>query len=197
VNVLIGCEQSGVVRAAFEARGHKVLSCDLEPSAKPGPHYKGDIFDVIDYPWDLGIFHPPCTHTSVSGARHFRDKWADGRQACGVAFFLRLWRACSHIPRFCFEHPVSIMSTLHRAPDQVVQPWQFGHGEVKATCLWLHNLPPLVPTNVVEGREERIHRMPPSPERARERSKTFSGIAEAMAAQWSDDLFSQARRSAA
>jgi len=184
MNVLVGCEESGVVRDEFEKLGHKVLSCDLEPSRKDGPHYRGDIFDVIDYPWDLAIFHPPCTHTSVSGARHFAEKWMDGRQAAGVAFFMNLVRRSAHIPRTVFEQPVSIMSSLYRKPDQVIQPWQFGHGETKATCLWLRGLPLLVPTEIVDGRSDRIHKMAPGPERARERSKTYEGIARAMAAQW-------------
>lgn len=188
MNVLLGCEESGVVRDEFEKLGHKVLSCDLEPSRKDGPHYRGDIFDVIDYPWDLAIFHPPCTHTSVSGARHFAEKWTDGRQAAGVAFFMNLVRRSAHIPRAVFEQPVSIMSSLYRKPDQVIQPWQFGHGETKATCLWLRGLPMLVPTEIVDGRSDRIHKMTPGPERARERSKTYAGIARAMAAQWGGDL---------
>jgi hypothetical protein len=188
MNVLVGCEESGVVRDEFEKLGHKVLSCDLEPSRKDGPHYRGDIFDVIDYPWDLAIFHPPCTHTSVSGARHFAEKWMDGRQAAGVAFFMNLVRRSVHIPRTVFEQPVSIMSSLYRKPDQVIQPWQFGHGETKATCLWLRGLPMLVPTEIVDGRSDRIHKMAPGPERARERSKTYDGIARAMATQWGGDL---------
>jgi hypothetical protein len=192
MNILVGCEESGTVRDAFSALGHKVLSCDLMPTRSRGPHYEGDIFDVIDYPWDLAIFHPPCTHTSVSGARHFAEKWMDGRQAAGVAFFMQLVRRSAHIPRTCFEQPVSIMSTLYRKPDQVVNPWQFGHGETKATCLWLKGLPLLVPTQIVEGRADRIHKMAPGPDRARERSKTYDGIARAMATQWSGDLLSQA-----
>lgn len=184
MNVLIGCEESGTVRDAFILLGHKVLSCDLQPPRTPGPHYQGDIFDVIDYPWDLAIFHPPCTHTSVSGARHFEDKWMDGRGAAGPSFFLNLERRSRHISRRCFEQPVSIMSSLYRKPDQIIQPWQFGHGETKATCLWLDGLDPLVPTNIVEGREDRVHKMPPGPMRARERSKTYDGIAAAMAIQW-------------
>lgn len=184
MNVLIGCEESGAVRDAFAALGHKVLSCDLLPTRAPGPHYEGDVFDVIDYPWDLAIFHPPCTHTSVSGAKHFAEKWMDGRQAAGVAFFMSLWRRSEHIPRVAFEQPVSVLSTLFRKPDQVIQPWQFGHPETKATCLWLRGLPKLMPTEIVEGREARIHRMPPGPNRARDRSETYSGIAAAMADQW-------------
>jgi hypothetical protein len=192
MNILVGCEESGTVREEFEKLGHKVLSCDLEPSRKDGPHYRGDIFEVIDYPWDMAIFHPPCTHTSVSGARHFAEKWMDGRQAAGVAFFMNLVRRSAHIPKTVFEQPVSIMSSLYRKPDQVIQPWQFGHGETKATCLWLKGLPLLVPTQIVDGRADRIHKMPPGPERARERSKTYDGIARAMATQWSGDLVSQA-----
>jgi hypothetical protein len=192
MNILIGCEESGTVRDAFAALGHKVLSCDLMPTRSNGAHYEGDVFEVIDYPWDLAIFHPPCTHTSVSGARHFAEKWMDGRQAAGVAFFMNLVRRSAHIPKTVFEQPVSIMSSLYRKPDQVIQPWQFGHGETKATCLWLKGLPLLMPTEIVEGRADRIHKMPPSPERARERSKTYDGIAQAMAQQWGGDLLSQA-----
>lgn len=184
MRVLIGCEESGAVRDAFLARGHDAMSCDLLPTRKPGPHYEGSVFDVIDYPWDLAIFHFPCTHTSVSGARHFADKWADGRQAAGVALFMQGWRRAGHIPRVAFEQPVSILSSLFRKPDQIIQPWQFGHGETKATCLWLRGLPPLVPTDVVDGRAARVHKMSPGPDRARERSATYSGIAAAMADQW-------------
>jgi hypothetical protein len=192
MNILVGCEESGTVRDAFAALGHKVLSCDLMPTRRRGPHYEGNIFDVIDYPWDMAIFHPPCTHTSVSGARHFAEKWMDGRQAAGVAFFMNLVRRSAHIPKTVFEQPVSIMSSLYRKPDQVIQPWQFGHGETKATCLWLKGLPLLMPTQIVEGRADRIHKMAPGPERARERSKTYDGIARAMATQWGGDLLSQA-----
>lgn len=184
LNVLVGCEESGAVRDAFIARGHKALSADLQPSRSAGPHYQGDVFDVIDFPWDLAIFHWPCTHTAVSGARHFAEKWADGRQAAGVALFMQGWRRAAHIPAVAFEQPVSIMSTLFRKPDQIIQPWQFGHGETKATHLWLRGLAPLRPTNVVEGRAARIHKMPPGPDRARERSATYPGIAAAMADQW-------------
>jgi len=184
MNVLVGCEESGEVREAFEAKGHKVLSCDLQDTRRKGPHYKGDIFDVIDYPWDLAIFHPPCTHTSVSGAKHFEEKWMDGRQAAGVAFVMQLIRRSAHIPKFVLEQPVSIISRLYRKPDQIIQPWQFGHGETKATCLWLRGVPKLAPTEIVDGRADRIHKMPPGPNRARERSATYPGIAKAMADQW-------------
>lgn len=184
LKVIIGCEYSGIVRDAFIALGHDAMSCDLLGTEKPGPHYQGDIFDVIDYPWDIGIFHPPCTDLSVSGARHFAAKWMDGRQAASVSFFMRLQKAAAHIPGTAFENPISIMSSLWRKPDQIIQPWQFGHGETKATCLWLKGLPPLVPTEIVEGREQRIHKMPPSEDRWKLRSTTYAGIAKAMARQW-------------
>lgn len=138
--------------------------------------------DVLDYPWDLMIAHPPCTHLSVSGARHFSAKRMDGRQQAGASFFMMLAKAS--VPRIAIENPVCVMSSIYTPPTQIIQPWQFGHGETKATCLWLKGLPPLAPTQVVEGRENRIHRMPPSPERAKARSRTFPGIAEAMAEQW-------------
>lgn len=159
------------------------MSCDLLPTDSPGPHYQGDVFDVIDYPWDLMIAHPPCTDLSVSGARHFEAKRLDGRQQASVSFFMKLAKA--DIPSICIENPVSIMSTLYRKPDQIIQPWEYGHGETKATCLWLKNLPMLTPTNVVEGREARIHKMPPSKDRWKKRSETYDGIANAMASQWS------------
>lgn len=184
MRVLIGCEQSGAVRDAFIALGHDAMSCDLLPTAKPGPHYQGSVLDVIDYPWDLAIFHPPCTHTSVSGSRHFEAKRMDGRQQAAVSFFMRLVRASEHIERTAFEQPISVLSSLYRKPDQIIQPWQFGHGETKATCLWIKRLPMLQPTNRVEGRIARIHRMPPSPQRAQMRSETYAGVAQAMAAQW-------------
>lgn len=184
MKVLVACEYSGVVRDAFIGGGHDAMSCDLLPTDAPGPHYCGDLFDVIDYPWDLAIFHPPCTHLSVSGSRHFAAKRMDGRQQAAASFFLRIVRQSAHIPMTAIENPVCVMSTLYRKPDQIIQPWQFGHGETKATCLWLKGLRPLVPTNIVEGREARIHRMPPSADRWKERSKTFPGVAQAMAAQW-------------
>lgn len=182
MRVLVGCEFSGVVRDAFLACGHEAMSCDILPTEAPGPHYQGDVRDVLDYPWDLMIAHPPCTHLSVSGARHFPAKRMDGRQQAGAAFFMTLARA--EIPMIAIENPVCIMSSLWRRPDQVIQPWQFGHPETKATCLWLKGLPRLLPTNVVGGREARVHRMPPGPDRWKERSRTFDGIAQAMAAQW-------------
>lgn len=184
MRILVACESSGTVRDAFIRAGHDAMSCDLLPTDSPGPHYQGDVFDVIDYPWELMIGHPPCTHLSVSGSRHFAEKKLDGRQQAAVSFFMRLIRQSAHIPMVAIENPVCIMSSLYRKPDQIIHPWQYGHGETKATCLWLKGLPLLQPTNIVEGREARIHRMPPSPDRWKERSKTFSGVADAMASQW-------------
>jgi len=182
VRVLVACEYSGAVRDAFIRMGHDAMSCDLLPTDEPGPHYQGDVRDVINGCWDLMIAHPPCTHLSVSGARHFEAKKLDGRQQSAISFFMMLAKA--DIPRIAVENPVCIMSSIWRKPDQVIQPWQFGHGETKATCLWLKGLPLLKPTNIVDGRESRIHRMAPSPDRWKERSKTYQGIADAMAHQW-------------
>ena len=187
MKVLIACEYSGAVRDAFIRAGHEAMSCDLLPTDVPGPHYQGDVRDVLDYPWDLMVAHPPCTHLSVSGARHFEAKRMDGRQQAAVSFFLMLAKA--DIPRIAIENPVCVMSSLWRRPDQVIQPWQFGHGETKATCLWLKGLRPLAPTNVVDGRVPRVHWMPPSPYRWKERSRTYSGIAEAMALQWGSGIY--------
>lgn len=186
MRVLIACEYSGAVRDQFLAGGHEAMSCDLLPTDVPGPHYQGDVRDVLDYPWDLMIAHPPCTHLSVSGARHFEAKRMDGRQQSAVSFFMMLAKA--DIPMIAIENPVCIMSSMWRQPDQVIQPWQFGHGETKATALWLKGLPRLTPTNIVEGREDRIHRMAPGPDRWKERSKTYPGIAAAMADQWGSIL---------
>jgi hypothetical protein len=188
MKVLIACEESGVVRDAFIQGGHEAMSCDLQPTRMPGPHYQGDVRDVMHYPWDLMIFHAPCTHICVSGAKHFAAKRLDGRQQSGVSFFMELWRHGErHIEYMAAEQPIGILSSLFRKPDQVIQPWQFGHGETKATCLWLQNLPLLKPTKIVEGREARIHRMSPGPDRAKERSATYQGIADAMATQWGRD----------
>jgi site-specific DNA-cytosine methylase len=181
MKVLIACEYSGVVREAFAARGHEAMSCDILPTEIDGNHYEGDVRDVLDYPWDLMIAHPPCTHLSVSGAKHFAEKRKDGRQQSGVSFFMSLMK--SDIPMIAVENPISIISTLYRKPDQIIQPWQFGHGETKATCLWLKNLPTLQPSNIVEGRKDRIHKLPPSEDRWKIRSRTYQGIATAMADQ--------------
>jgi hypothetical protein len=182
MKVLIACEYSGRVRDAFIARGHDALSCDLLPTEVEGPHYQGSVFDVLHQGWDLMIAHPPCTHLAVSGARHFAAKQASGVQQEALEFVRMLLDA--PIPRIALENPVSIISSRIRKPDQIIQPWQFGHGETKATCLWLKGLPLLTPTNIVEGREAKVHRMPPGPNRWKERSRTYRGIAAAMATQW-------------
>jgi site-specific DNA-cytosine methylase len=180
MKVLVACEFSGIVRDAFVAQGHDAMSCDLLPTERIGKHYQGDIRDILDEGWDLMIGHPPCTRLAVSGARWFKEKSEE--QEAAIQFFLLL--ANANIPRIAIENPIGIMSTRYRKPDQIVQPWMFGHGETKATCLWLKNLEPLEPTKVVSGREQRIHRMAPSPDRWKERSRTFQGIADAMASQW-------------
>ena len=182
LKVLIACEYSGRVRDAFTRAGHYAMSCDLLPTDAPGLHYQGDVFNVINDGWDLMIAHPPCTHLSVSGARHFAAKQASGVQQEALAFVQRLLDA--PIERIALENPISIISSRIRKPDQIIQPWQFGHGETKATCLWLKNLPLLTPTNIVKGREARIHKMPPSADRWKKRSETYQGIADAMATQW-------------
>ena len=182
MRVLVACEYSGSVRDAFVTRGHVAMSCDLLETEKPGLHWKGDVASLLEWGWDLMICHPPCTHLAVSGARHFKAKRESGVQQQALDFVRLLLDA--PIPRIALENPVSIISSHVRKPDQVIQPWQFGHGETKATCLWLKNLPPLTPTNVVDGREARVHRMPPSADRWKERSRTYQGIADAMAEQW-------------
>ena len=183
MKVLIACEYSGRVRDAFVALGHDAMSCDLLPTDTPGPHHQGDVFDVIGNGWDLMVCHPPCTHLSVSGARHFAAKKASNVQQEALAFVGRLLDA--PIPMIALENPISIISSHFRKPDQIIQPWMFGHGETKATCLWLKGLPKLTPTNIVDGREARVHKMPPSPDRWKLRSTTYQGIAKAMAQQWS------------
>ncbi len=180
MRVLVGCEFSGVVRDAFARRGHDAWSCDLLPSETPGNHLQCDLLDVLADGWDLAIYHPPCTHLAVSGARWFKNKQHEQLEALAFVRCLLDWP----IPRIALENPVSIISSRVRKPDQILQPWQFGHGECKATCLWLKGLPLLVPTDIVEGREQRVHRIPPGPNRWRERSRTFTGLAEAMATQW-------------
>ena len=183
MRVLVACEYSGRVRDAFRKLGHDAWSCDILPSESPTLfHYQGDVFDIINDGWDLMIAHPPCTHLAVSGARYFREKIADGRQQSALDFVKKLMDAS--IDKIAIENPVSIISSKVRKPDQIIQPWQFGHGETKATCLWLKNLPKLQPTNIVEGREARVHKMPPGPNRWKERSRTFQGIADAFADQW-------------
>ena len=180
MRVLVACEFSGVVRDAFDALGHDAWSCDLLPSETWGHHIEGDVLAELDRGWDLMIAHPPCTHLAVSGARWFKDKRAEQEQALDFVWRLML----ANIPRIALENPVSIISSRIRKPEQIVQPWQFGHPETKATCLWLKGLPKLQATQIVEGRTARVHREPPSPERWKNRSRTLPGIAAAMAAQW-------------
>lgn len=188
-NVLIGCEFSGIVREAFRARGHNAHSVDFLPSEKPGPHHMMDVLTFIRRTpylfgplmhWDLFIVHPPCTRLAVSGARWFKDHLPEQAEALE---FVRKLMACN-IPRIALENPISVISSRIRKPDQIIQPWQFGHGETKATCLWLKNLPPLKPTNIVSGRDNRVHFASPGPNRWKERSRTLQGIADAMADQW-------------
>ena len=220
MRILVACEFSGIVRDAFAARGHDAWSCDVLPTERPGKHIQGDVLRELADGWDLMIAHPPCTHLAVSGARHFPAKRADGRQQRAADFFMALVNA--PIPRIAVENPVCIMSRRYRKPDQIIQPWQFGHREAKATCLWLKNLPPLQGTKTIlpetygckcrarfpvslgkygcpnchgdHGAAKLIfdnqtpsgrNGLGPSPTRAQDRSRTYTGIAEAMAQQWS------------
>ena len=184
MRVLVACEFSGIVRDAFAALGHEAWSCDLLPTERPkGLHIETSVLDILaegGEPWDLMIAHPPCTHLAVSGARWFKDK--RGEQEAALVFVRELMDA--PVLRIALENPVSVISSRIRKPDQIIQPWQFGHPETKATCLWLKGLPPLTPTSVVSGRVARVHQEPPSPERWENRSRTLPGIAAAMAAQW-------------
>jgi len=221
MKVLVACEFSGIVREAFKAKGHDAWSCDLLPTEIPGQHIQGDVLDVLTWDWDLMIAHPPCTHLAVSGARWFKDKPKEQKHA--LWFVEQLFNA--PIFKIAIENPISIISSRIRKPDQIIQPWQFGHGETKATCLWLKGLPKLVPTDIVvpewavktdgsihlssKGKRDnpthfltgrntrilkgaqlaqwnRIHREPPGPDRWKNRSRTYQGIAEAMAEQWGE-----------
>jgi len=181
MKILIACEFSGIVRDAFKEKGHDAWSCDLLPTEKPGQHIQGDVLEILNDGWDLMIAHPPCTHLAVSGARWFKFKVIE--QAEALEFVRRLLDASVY--KIALENPVSIISSTIRKPDQIIQPWMFGHGETKATCLWLKNLPLLNPTNIVEGRTARVHFESPGPERWKNRSRTLQGIADAMATQWS------------
>lgn len=189
MKILVACEESQEVTKAFRQRGHEAWSCDLRSCSGGHPewHYQMDIEELLversGYGfWDMLIAFPACTHLAVSGARWFAEKRNDGRQQAAINDFMFL--ALAPIKRVAVENPIGIMSSVYRKPDQIIQPWMFGHGETKATCLWLKNLPLLKPINIVEGREGRIWKMPPSPERAKLRSTTFPGIAKAMAEQW-------------
>jgi hypothetical protein len=184
MNVLIGCELSGVVRDAFRARGHDATSCDLEPAeSDPINHYHGDIFHMLEIGgWDLIILHPPCTHLAVCGNRWYAKSQ---ERLKAIHWTLGLWSAAiKAAPKVALENPVGVLSSAWRKPDQYIQPWEYGHGETKKTGLWLHNLPLLQPTNIVEGREQRIWKMGPSETRSADRSRTYTGIADAMAEQW-------------
>ena len=180
MKVLVACEFSGIVRDAFTRHGHDATSCDMLDSESPGNHYTGDVRDILNDGWDLMIAHPPCTHLAVSGARWFKHKTAE--QNAALDFIREIMAA--PIPLIAVENPISIISSRIRKPDQIIQPWQFGHGETKATCLWLKGLPKLTPTNIVSGREQRIANLPQTEDRWKKRSRTFEGIAEAMADQW-------------
>lgn len=193
LRAIVGCESSGIVRDALIRMGVEALSADFKDTERPGPHYKGNVFDVIDYPWDLGIFHYPCTHTSNSGAKHFQAKKMDGRHYANASLWMYGWRRAEHIPHVCFEHPMSVMSTLFRKRDQEIQPHEFwtgedeepGKGELKTTWLWLKALPLLVPTTPDEpGRIQACWKMGPSETRGEDRARTFTGIADAMARQF-------------
>ena len=180
MRVLVACEFSGIVRDEFARLGNDAMSCDLLETESPGPHYKGDVMDVIHDGWDLMVAHPPCKHLAVCGARWFKEKTREQEEALN---FVRLLMEVD-IPRIVIENPKSIISTRIRRPDQIIQPWMFGHGETKATHLWLKGLPKLEPTNVVAGREHKIWLMPESPDRWKKKSRTYAGIAKAMAEQW-------------
>jgi len=181
LRVLVACEFSGIVRKAFRRRGHNAWSCDLLPAEDGSPYHTiADVIDVIQDGWDLLIAFPPCTHLASSGARWFKDKKWEQKKA--IAFVLKLMNA--PVRKIAIENPIGVLSTAIRKPDQIIQPWQFGHGETKATCLWLQNLPPLKPTKIVDGRHARVHREPPGPERWKNRSRTYQGMAQAMAEQW-------------
>lgn len=188
MRVLVACEFSGTVRRAFAKLGHDAWSCDLLPAEDNSPnHHTGDVCQFVweqRLEWDLVIAHPPCTHLAVSGARWFKHK---EREQLAALEFVQWFVDCykeGYFNRLCIENPVSVISSKIRKPDQIIQPWMFGHGETKATCLWLYNLPKLIPTDVVEGREQKMWKLPPSEDRWKLRSKTYEGIALAMSTQW-------------
>lgn len=188
MKILVACEESQAVTIELRRLGHEAYSCDIEPCSGGHPewHLQVDALELLKMKWDMILAFPPCTHLAVSGARYFEQKRKDGRQQVAIDFFMRF--ANADCPKIAIENPVGIMSTVWKKPDQIIQPWQFGHGETKKTCLWLKGLPPLIPTEIVEGREQRIWKMPPSEDRAKNRAKTFPGIARAMAEQWAGDI---------
>ena len=182
--VLVACEESQAVTIELRAKGIEAFSCDIEPCSGGHPewHKQECVLPLLNQDWDMIIAFPPCTHLASSGAKWFAQKRKDGRQQSGIDFFMAFVNAdCS---RIAIENPIGIMSNVYRKPDQIIQPWQFGHGETKATCLWLKGLPKLKPTMIVKGREQRIFKMPPHPNRSKLRSKTYLGIAKAIAEQW-------------
>ena len=186
MKVLVACEYSGIVRDAFAAKGHDAWSCDILPTESPGNHFQGDVLEHLDKGWDMMIAHPPCTHLAVSGARWFTEgkkPWSLQEEA--LDFVRKLLDA--PIDKIALENPISVISTKIKKPTQIIQPYQFGHGEKKSICLWLNNLPKLKSTNLVEGREQRIWKMPPSKNRSKLRSLFYTGIAQAMADQWGID----------
>lgn len=194
MRVLIACEESATVREAFIAQGHDAWSCDILPSRVDRNHFQCDVREVLHLGWDLMIAHPPCTRLANSGVRWLseRNLWDEMRE--GAEFFRLLLNAS--IPRIAVENPIPhkyALAIIGRKYDQLVQPYQFGHGEQKATCFWLKNLLPLRPTRIVSGREQRLHRLSPSPDRAKERSVTYAGIAQAMAEQWGNPMIRQLR----
>ena len=184
MKILVACEESQAETKELRKLGHQAFSCDILSCSGGHPewHIQGDVIKELDKNWDMIIAFPPCTHLASSGARWFKEKQKDGRQQNAVDFFMRIVNA--NATKIAIENPIGIMSSKYRKPDQIIQPWQFGHGETKATCLWLKGLPKLTATELVEGREQRIWRLPPSKDRAKLRSKTFPGIAKAMATQW-------------
>lgn len=184
MKILVACEESQAVTKELRRFGHEAYSCDIEPCSGGHPewHLQVDALELLKIQWDMILAFPPCTHLAVSGAKYFEEKRKDGRQQAAIDFFMRF--ANANCPKIVIENPVGIMSTYYRKPDQIIQPWQFGHGETKKTCLWLKGLPLLAPTKIVDGREQRIWKMPPSDDRAKLRSKTFPGVALAMAEQW-------------
>jgi len=188
MKILIACEESQIVCIEFRKRGHEAYSCDLLPTSGGHPewHIQDNVLNQLNKDWDMMIAFPPCTHLAVSGARWFSEKRKDGRQQQGINFFMKFTKKDNL--KWAIENPIGIMSTIYKKPDQIIQPWMFGHGETKATCLWLHRLPKLQPTNIVEGREQRIWKMAPGKNRSKERSKTVLGIARAIAEQWSENL---------
>lgn len=187
MKILVACEESQAVTIEMRRLGHEAYSCDIEPCSGGHPewHLQVDALELLKMKWDMILAFPPCTHLAVSGARYFEQKRKDGRQQAAIDFFMRF--ANADCPKIAIENPVGIMSSVWRKPDQII-PWQFGHGETKKTCLWLKGIPLLVPTNIVDGREQRIWKMPPSEDRAKNRAKTFPGIARAMAEQWAGDI---------